>query len=101
MIEGGYKGQKGVKPLATSCAKQIEPLLDHLGQQLQLGILAAVETVISEYLGFSQEVENQKPDGYYTQPAREAQELLTDPKVREEVEAFVKKHGGTQKDLPW
>lgn len=101
MIENGYRAQKGIQPLATSCVKHIEPLLDHLGQQQQLSILAAVETVLNEYLKFSPEIENQKPDGFYTQPAREAKELLEDPKVRKEVEDFVVKNGGTSKDIPW
>jgi hypothetical protein len=101
MIEGEYTGQKNHSPIALACARAIQPLLDHLGQQQQLSILAAVESVVSELMGFSATIENQKPDGYYTQPARGKQELLQNPDLRKEVEKFVKDHGGTKSDLPW
>lgn len=101
MIEGGWRAQKGKHELATACAKASEPILDHLDSGKQASILAAIETVVSELLGFSSEINRAWAGQNYRMPARSREQLLSDPSVIAQIKKEHAEAGGDVKDLPW
>ena len=101
MIEGGFRGSNKRHERATAAAKSIEHMFDDLPQEKQLSILLAVETVVSELLGFQNEVVRAWQGQNYKHAARGLKELYQDPAIQKEITKFVEKHGGNTSELPW